>query len=134
MNCNENYLGVINTFCTIVFETNHEVEIQSQLIIAFTGMLISTDTCEMVRADTSTNVLLSSCASNTDQNQLTVTLNNEARLPGSVKYTLTIYGVSILSNVINHYIDFSVRDPSGSYIIEKSFRILLTSVATPQPI
>ena len=47
-NCNVNTRGVLNTFCTLSFVPNHEIEIGSTLRVYFTGMQVSTDLCLMV--------------------------------------------------------------------------------------
>ena len=62
-------------------------------------------------------------------------MGNENRLSNAdITYSLKIYGISILSDTIIHYINAELRDPSGSYAIETGNRILITKVSQEFPV
>lgn len=130
--CNVVSLGVENTFCTVGFTPNNNVEMGSVFRLYFTGMQISTNMCSMVQSP-STPIGVT-CESNTDKNELTIFILNQDRLPKLQTYFMEIYGVSILDSTIIHYVQAELRDPTDSYVIEKGTRILLTSVADFRPI
>ena len=65
--CNVISLGVENTYCTLAFKPNHQVDIGSTLIVYFTGMQVSTDMCSMVIPSTGDEVEVE-CESNTNKN------------------------------------------------------------------
>ena len=104
------------------------------MVVYFTGMQVSTDMCSM--EDSTTGIPVSvDCQSNTDKNQLGLTINNaEGRLDEHRLYSVKIYGVSILTETIMHWVEVELRDPANSYVIEWGKRILLTSVADFQPV
>ena len=131
--CNDNSLGVLNTFCTVTFKPNHDIEVNSVLQLFFVGMQVSTNMCEFKQLP-STDVE-NTCESNTDKNELTVSLANAERLSNAdLTYSLKIYGISILSDTIIHYITAELRDPTGSYSIETGTRILITKVSQEFPV
>jgi len=78
-------------------------------------MYVSTSLCSLVYS--STTVSITSCTPNTNLNVLTISLGNNARLPGLNNYTLTINGISIDKTAKSNYISFTIMDPSGSYAI-----------------
>lgn len=125
-------LGVANTFCTITFIPNHDIEISSVFVVYFTGMQVSTNSCSMLALPSTT--IPTTCSSNTDKNQLNINMQNTQRLAAGGNYQFTIVGVSILSNTIIQYIVGELRDPSSSYVIETATRILITSVEEFSPI
>jgi len=95
--------------------------------VTLTGLKVSTNKCILTKISDSSTVA-NTCSSNTDKNQLIVTLQNQDRLPDSTEYTLKIYGISIDASTIIHHSYMTIRDSSGGYIIESGTRILLTSV------
>lgn len=100
--CNDNSLGVQNTFCTVEFQPNHDIEVGSVLRLFFVGMQVSTNLCTFTQKPST--LISSTCESNTDKNELTVNLGNTARLSNAgLTFSLTIYGISILTNTIIHY-------------------------------
>lgn len=130
--CNVVSLGVTNTYCTVTFSPNNDVEIGSVLIVYFTGMQVSTNSCSMTQLPST--AVSTTCSSNTDKNQLNINLLNTARLPAGGLYQVIVGGVSILSNTIIQYIVAELRDPTSSYVIETGTRILITSVDSFNPI
>lgn len=45
--CNDNSLGVVNTYCTIGFTTFQDIEVGSVLVANFYGLFVSTNLCSM---------------------------------------------------------------------------------------
>lgn len=115
--CNDNSLGVTNTYCTVVFATFQDIEVASVIIINLYGLYVSTNLCSLIYTNTNTSIPVTSCTPNTNLNVLTVTLANTARLPGLTNYTLKINGMAIDATQISNYINFQVMDPTGSYVI-----------------
>lgn len=100
--CNVNSLEVANTYCTVTFIPNNQIEVASVIRIYFTGMQISTNMCSFTQSPST--LVASTCSSNTDKNLLTLTLGNTQRLPAGITYTTIMYGISILTNTIIYYI------------------------------
>ena len=101
--CNDNSIGVQNTYCTIEFQPNHDIEVNSAIHLFFVGMQVATNLCTFTQLPST--IVSSTCSSNTDKNQLTVQLSNANRLSNAgITYSLTVYGISILSNTIIHYV------------------------------
>lgn len=115
--CNDNSLGVTNTYCTVVFATFQDIEVASVIIINLYGLYVSTNLCSLIYTNTNTSIPVTSCTPSTNLNVLTVTLANTARLPGLTNYTLKINGMAIDATQISNYINFQVMDPTGSYVI-----------------
>lgn len=115
--CNDNSLGVTNTYCTVVFTTFQDIEVGSIFIVNFYGMFVSTNLCSMLYTAGSVSVPVKSCTPNTNLNVLTITLGNTARLPALTSYSLLINGISIDGSQISNYIKFQFMDPTGSYSI-----------------
>jgi hypothetical protein len=115
--CNDNSLGVTNTYCTVVFTTFQDIEVGSIFIVNFYGLFVSTNLCSMIYTATNVTVPVKSCTPNTNLNVLTVTLGNTARLPAATSYSLLINGISIDATQISNYINFQFMDPTGSYAI-----------------
>jgi len=119
-------LGVTNTYCTVGFRTNQDIEIGATMTLYLTGMQVATNSCSMQQLPSTTIPI--TCSSNTDKNQVSVVLSNTARLPAGASYSIRVTGISILSNTIIHNIVVEMRDPTSSYVVEKGTRILITSV------
>lgn len=73
--CSDNSLGTINTDCTINFIPNQQLDIGATIYVALTGLTVSTSMCTLTTSN-GTIIPLISCVSNTNKNQLVVTLNN----------------------------------------------------------
>ena len=116
--CNDNSLGVTNTYCTVQFATFQDIEVASVLTINLFGLYVSTNLCSLTYTGNPNNTVpVASCTPSTNLNVLTVTLANSARLPGLTNYTLQINGMSIDASSISNYITFQLMDPTGSYTI-----------------
>lgn len=101
----------------MIFVPNQQIEVSSTIYVALTGLTVSTNKCILTK-NSDGSVIPNTCSSNTDKNQLIVSLNSVARLPDSTNYTLKIYGMSIDPTTIIQYADMTIRDQSGGYIIE----------------
>ena len=95
ISCSQNYLGVRNTVCEIVFGTQNALRADSNITVVFSGMGVATDLCEVRLA--SGEQLDSTCRSTEDNLNVTIELQDTQNLgqyPRS-NFTLTVYGVSI---------------------------------------
>lgn len=132
--CNDNSLGVTNTYCTIVFTPFQDIEVASVLIVNLYGMYVSTNLCSMMYTSNSLIIPVTSCSPNNNLNVLTIQLANTVRLPGLNSYSLVVNGISIDSAQIQNYIQLLLMDPTGSYAIEQKSVILIPSVTQDFPI
>lgn len=134
ISCNDNSLGVTNTYCTIVFTPFQDIEVSSVLILNLYGMYVATSLCSLTYSSNSAAIPVTSCAPNTNLNVLTVQLANTARLPGLTSYSLLVNGITIDATQISNYVQLQVMDPTGSYAIEQKSVILIPSVTQNFPI
>jgi hypothetical protein len=117
ISCNDNSLGVVNTYCTVIFTPFQDIEVASTIIITFTGMYVATNLCQIKYTSTGVAIPVGSCAPDTNLKILTLTLGTTARLAALTSYTLTLNGISIDSSQISQYILLQIMDPTGSYSI-----------------
>lgn len=99
-------------------------------------MVISTNLCYLTYTATSVSntSIPVTCASTSNQTRLVVSLpgTSSTNYPNTnALYNLLVYGVGILSSSISQSITLTLRDYSGSYIIETGTRLLTTTVANP---
>jgi hypothetical protein len=140
ISCTDSSLGVSNTVCYISFINNHEIVLNGQIYVDFSGMTISTKYCYLSYVtNTVTNTSIPvTCTSASNQSQLIVSLPGTASSnypnTNNPNYILQVYGVSITAASISQWITLTLRDNSGSYIIETGTRLLTTTVANPQSI
>lgn len=132
--CNDNSLGVTNTYCTVTFTPFEDIIAQAVLIVNFYGMSVSTSLCSMMYSASNASIPISSCTPNTNLNILTITLANSVKLPALSSYALVVNGISIDASQILNYIQLQVMDSTGSYVIEQKSVILIPSVAQNFPI
>lgn len=45
--CLDNYVGVKNTVCTVLFGTQHPLKADANIMMTFVGMQIATDSCDV---------------------------------------------------------------------------------------
>lgn len=117
ISCNDNSLGVVNTYCTVIFTPFQDIEVASTIIITFTGMYVATNLCQFKYSVTGVAIPVGSCTPDTNLKVLTLTLGTTARLAALTSYTLTLNGISIDSSQISQYILLQIMDPTGSYSI-----------------
>jgi hypothetical protein len=134
LTCNDNSLGVTNTYCTVVFTPFQDIEVGAALILNLYGMFVATSLCKMTYTSSAVSIPIASCTPNTNLNVLTISLATTARLPGLNSYSLVINGISIDASQIENYVQLQVMDPSGSYAIEQKSVILIPSVTQNFPI
>lgn len=103
-------------------------------------MTIATNYCYLTytTGSVSNTSIPVTCTSSSNQTQLIVSLpgtasSNYPNLNGP-SYVLQVYGVGITASSISQSITLTLRDNSGSYIIETGTRLLTTTVSNPQTI
>lgn len=117
LTCNDNSLGVTNTYCTIVFTPFQDIEVASVIILNLYGMYVATNLCQMTYSSNGVSIPIATCSPNTNLNVLTIRLATTARLPALNSYSLIINGITIDATQISNYVQLQVMDPSGSYAI-----------------
>lgn len=70
--CQDNALGVVNTYCTVVFGTSHPLLATGNIRLSLSGMTISTSTC-FLYFDNTTAIPVT-CSSSTDNKNVTITM------------------------------------------------------------
>jgi len=91
INCLNNALGVKNTICTILFETQNPLKADGKIRLVFSGMTIATDVCKFYSG---TTLISSICSSTQDNKNLTVSLSGWEHYQAG-NFTLIISGVGI---------------------------------------
>jgi hypothetical protein len=125
--CQDNALGVVNTYCTVRFGTSNPLLGYGNVRIVFSGMSVATSTCSLT---TSGGVIIPvSCSSSTDKKNLTVTLLGSGFYTAG-NFTLVTYGVGITAGTLSQSITLYLYDSTIQYIIESGVRILMTTVAS----
>ena len=72
VNCQDNALGVVSTYCTITFGTSNPLLANGYLRLSLSGMTVSTNMCYLYRANGT--LIPSTCSSSSDNKNLTVTM------------------------------------------------------------
>ena len=111
--CQDNALGVVNTYCTITFGTSNPLLGIGNVRIVFSGMSVATSTCSLTSGGTNIPV---SCASSTDKKNLTVTLLGSGFYTAG-NFTLVTYGVGITAGTLSQSITLYLYDSTVQYII-----------------
>ena len=113
ISCQDNALGVVNTYCTITFGTSNPLLGIGNVRIVFSGMSVATSTSSLTSGGTSIPV---SCASSTDKKNLTVTLLGSGFYTAG-NFTLVTYGVGITAGTLSQSITLYLYDSTVQYII-----------------
>jgi hypothetical protein len=71
ISCQDNAIGVINTYCTIIFGTQNPLLASGNIRISVSGMTVSTNVCYLYSNGTSIPV---TCSSSTDNKNVTVAM------------------------------------------------------------
>ena len=131
LSCTDNYLGALNTICTIIFGTQSPLKADGTITLVLSGMDIATDVCH-VYLPNGTEVE-SSCSSTEDNKNVSISMvdNWGAYHYPPDNFTVTVSGVSIDANEISQSITVYLQDITGKYTIETGTRILTTTVANP---
>ena len=131
ISCEDNYLGVQNTICEIVFGTQSPLKADANITIVLSGMNVATDICEFFLPNGT--LLETTCKSTEDNKNVSIELLNpydNYHYP-SDNFTIKVRGISIDADQISQSIVVYVHDNTGKYVIEKGTRIITTTVARP---
>jgi len=71
--CQDNAVGVVNTYCTILFGTSNPLLASGNIRLSLSGMTVSTSTCFLYQSN-GTQIPVS-CASSTDNLNVTVSMS-----------------------------------------------------------
>ena len=72
LSCTDNYLGALNTICTIVFGTQNPLKADGVITLVLNGMNIATDVCEVFLPNNTQ--LESTCSSTEDNKNVSISL------------------------------------------------------------
>lgn len=72
VSCQDNAIGVVNTYCTIVFGTSHPLLASGNIRLSLSGMTVATSTCFLYRANGT--AIAVTCSSSTDNLNVTVAM------------------------------------------------------------
>ena len=124
--CQDNALGVVNTYCTIVFGTSHPLLKNGNIRVALSGMTVATSICYF-SADNGTTIAVT-CSSSTDNKNVTVAMMGWEFYPAGT-FSLVVYGIGIDSSSLSQSITLYLYDSSMQFVIETGVRILTTTIA-----
>jgi hypothetical protein len=96
-NCVENFLGVENTICTIVFGTQNPLKADGKIILVFSGINVATSTCSVALPNTTK--VQSTCSSTSDNKNVTISMTDTygAYQYPADNFTISVSGVSIIA-------------------------------------
>ena len=134
LSCQDNYLGVLNTKCTILFGTQSPLKADGIITLSLSGMSIATDVCH-VYLPNNTEVE-STCSSTEDNKNVSITMVDTygAYHYPADNFTVEVSGVSIDASEISQSMTIYLQDSTGLYTVETGTRILTTTVAYPYTI
>jgi hypothetical protein len=70
--CQDNAIGVVNTFCTIMFGTSNPLLASGNIRLSLSGLTVATSTCKLYLFNGT--AIPVTCASSTDNKNVTITL------------------------------------------------------------
>ena len=109
INCQDNAIGVVNTYCTIIFGTQNPLLANGKIRLALSGMTVATDTCELSLSNGTS--IATTCSSTEDNQNLTVAMEGfEFYTAGN--FTLVIYCVGITADTLSQSINLELYDNS----------------------
>lgn len=132
--CQQNFLGVKNTICSIVFGTQNPLKADGKITMVFNGINVATSTCSIFLPNGT--LVQSSCSSTSDNKNVTITMidtYNAYHYPAN-NFTAVINGISIMAEEISQSVTVYLLDSTGNYVIEHGNRILTTTVSRPEDI
>ena len=134
LSCVDNYLGALNTICSVVFGTQHPLKADGRIKLQLNGMSIATNICHVYLSD-GTQVS-STCSSTEDNKNVSIAMvdTNNVYHYAANNFTVSVSGVSIDANEISQSMTVYLQDSTGEYTIETGTRILTTTVAYPHTI
>ncbi len=72
VNCADNALGVVNTYCTIIFGTSNPLLKNGYIRLSLSGMTVATNVCYLY--DSNGTSILVTCTSSSDNKNVTVAM------------------------------------------------------------
>ena len=115
LSCQDNYLGVLNTKCTILFGTQNPLKADGVITLSLSGMSIATDVCH-VYLPNGTEVK-STCSSTEDNKNVSITMvdtDDVYHYPAD-NFTVEVSGVSIDAEEISQSMTIYLQDSTGLY-------------------
>ncbi len=128
VNCHDNAVGVINTYCTINFGTSNPLLKAGNIRVSLSGLTVATNTCYLTSSN-GTSIPVT-CSSSTDNLNVTASLSGGIGFYPAGSYTLVIYGVGITSNSLSQSMTLYLYDQAIQYVIETGIRILMTTISS----
>ncbi len=115
ISCTDNAIGVVSTYCTIVFGTSHPLLMAGAIRVSLSGLTVATNICYLTAANgTSIPVV---CTSSSDNLNVTAVLQGSIGFYPAGTFTLVIYGVGILSSSLSQSMTVYLYDSSIQYVI-----------------
>ena len=126
VSCQDNALGVVNTYCTIVFGTSNPLLLNGYIRLSLDGMTVATNMCYLSLSN-STSIPVT-CVSSSDNKNVTVAMSGWEFYPAGT-FTLVVYGMGISSSSLSQSVTLYLYDSSLQFIIETGVRIITTTIA-----
>jgi len=70
--CQDNAIGVVNTYCTVTFGTSNPLLASGNIRLSLSGLTVATSTCSLTASNGT--VIPVTCSSSTDNKNVTATL------------------------------------------------------------
>lgn len=112
--CQDNAVGVVSTYCTIVFGTSNPLLANGNIRLTLSGMTVATSTCFLYRSNGT--AIPVTCSSSTDNLNLTVVMTGWEFYPAG-SYTLVVYGIGINSQSLSQSITLYLYESTLQYSI-----------------
>lgn len=124
--CQDNALGVVSTYCTVVFGTSNPLLANGYIRLSLSGMTVSTNICYLYVANGT--AIPVTCTSSSDNKNVTVAITGWQFYPAGT-FTLVVYGMGISSSALSQSVSLYLYDPGLQFVIETGVRILTTTIA-----
>ena len=112
--CQDNAVGVVNTYCTILFGTSNPLLASGNIRLSLSGMTVSTSTCFLYLSN-GTQIPVT-CSSSTDNLNLTVAMTGWEFYPQDI-FRLVVYGIGISNASLSQSVTLYLYDSSIQFII-----------------
>lgn len=115
LSCTDNYLGALNTICTIIFGTQNPLKADGVITLVLNGMNVATDVCEVFLPNGT--LLTSTCSSTQDNKNVSITLTDTwgAYHYPADNFTVKVRGISIEADQISQSMTIHLQDSTGKY-------------------
>lgn len=127
VSCQDNAVGVVNTYCTVVFGTTNPLLASGNIRISLSGLTVSTSICTLTISN-GTSIPVS-CSTSSDKTNVTLSLSGNGFYTAG-NFTLTFFGVGITSGTLSQSMTVYLYDAALLYVIESGNRILTTTIAS----